>query len=145
MLWRPFFANQLSSLVREAITFSDDETSPKEFFQELRFISSSRQNFWQMEPNLTTNKLNKSNIWRWRDLEITWNSVGSSQDSDTAVVLIHGFGACKEHWRHNQPILGKATICYAIDLIGFGSSSQPQARLQGNQPRIGDFNYKFDF
>ena len=97
-----------------------------------------------MESNLTTRKRNTSNIWRWRDLEIAWNSVGSSQDSKPAIVLIHGFGACKEHWRHNQPVLGEATICYAIDLIGFGGSSQPKARLEGDQPQEGDFIYRFD-
>ena len=94
-----------------------------------------------MEPRLTHSK---SNIWRWNDLETTWNSVGSSENPKPAIVLIHGFGACKEHWRHNQPVLGKITICYAIDLIGFGGSSQPQARLEGDEPKTGDFMYRFD-
>jgi len=48
-----------------------------------------------------------------------------------AVVLIHGFGACKEHWRHTLPALGSATPTYAIDLLGFGVSSQPRALLPG--------------
>ena len=94
-----------------------------------------------MEP-LSTHR--KNNIWRWRNLEMAWNSVGSGEGSSPAIVLIHGFGACKEHWRHNQPVLGEITICYAIDLIGFGDSSQPQARLQGENPKPGDFSYKFD-
>ena len=86
----------------------------------------------------------QSNKWNWHGLDITWNSVGSSKTSQPAIVLIHGFGACKEHWRHNQPALGEITICYAIDLIGFGGSSQPQARLQGDKPQKGDFNYRFE-
>ena len=59
-------------------------------------------------------------------------------------MLIHGFGACKEHWRHNQTVLAQESPCYAIDLIGFGESSQPRARLQGEAPRPGDFCYNFD-
>ena len=86
----------------------------------------------------------KENIWRWCNLEITWNSIGANTNSTPAIVLIHGFGACKEHWRHNQPVLGKATICYAIDLIGFGGSSQPKARLEGEEHQSGDFLYRFD-
>ncbi len=94
-----------------------------------------------MKTHLNTDE---NNIWHWRDLEITWNSMGSSVKSNPAIVLIHGFGGCKEHWRFNQPVLGQATICYAIDLIGFGGSSQPKARLKGDNPQIGDFNYQFD-
>ncbi len=86
----------------------------------------------------------ENNIWRWNNLEISWNSIGTNTNSTTAIVLIHGFGACKEHWRHNQPVLGKTTICYALDLIGFGGSSQPKARLQGDDPEPGDFLYRFD-
>ncbi|WP_320666791.1 alpha/beta fold hydrolase [Prochlorococcus sp. MIT 1307] len=85
-----------------------------------------------------------SNSWRWHDWKISWNSEGCSDNSSPAIVLIHGFGACKEHWRHNQPVIGKVTICYAIDLIGFGNSSQPNARLQGEKSHSGDFTYGFD-
>ena len=94
-----------------------------------------------MEPLLSHNE---THILHWHDLEMTWNCIGSRESSNPAVVLIHGFGACKEHWRHNQPVLGEITICYAIDLIGFGGSSQPNARLKGNNPQIGDFIYGFD-
>ena len=94
-----------------------------------------------MERSLTKNK---SNIWHWRDCVITWNSKGSRDSSNPAIVLIHGFGACKEHWRHNQSVLGNLRICYAIDLIGFGDSSQPKARLIGDKPQPGDFPYGFD-
>jgi pimeloyl-ACP methyl ester carboxylesterase len=42
------------------------------------------------------------------------------------VVLIHGFGAASGHWRHNAASLAEAGWCvYAIDLVGFGASSQP--------------------
>lgn len=46
---------------------------------------------------------------------------------------MHGFGASGNHWRHNLPVLGKYTRTYALDLIGFGDSSQPQALLPGEQ------------
>ncbi|WP_320676004.1 alpha/beta fold hydrolase [Prochlorococcus sp. MIT 1300] len=61
-----------------------------------------------------------------------------------AVLLVHGFGACKEHWRHNQNILSAHADCYAIDLIGFGNSSQPRALLQGEEFQESGFYYNFD-
>ena len=46
-----------------------------------------------------------------------------------ALVLIHGFGAASGHWRHNAAALVAAGWCvYAIDLVGFGASSQPGHR-----------------
>ncbi|WP_371413620.1 alpha/beta fold hydrolase [Synechococcus sp. CB0101] len=49
--------------------------------------------------------------------------------SDPALVLIHGFGAASGHWRHNAAELAAAGWCvYAIDLVGFGASSQPGHR-----------------
>jgi pimeloyl-ACP methyl ester carboxylesterase len=49
--------------------------------------------------------------------------------SHPALVLIHGFGAASGHWRHNAGELAAAGWCvYAIDLVGFGASSQPGHR-----------------
>ena len=46
-----------------------------------------------------------------------------------ALVLIHGFGAASGHWRHNAAALAEAGWCvYALDLVGFGASSQPGHR-----------------
>ena len=46
-----------------------------------------------------------------------------------ALVLLHGFGAASGHWRHNVAELAAAGWCvYAIDLVGFGASSQPAHR-----------------
>ncbi len=47
------------------------------------------------------------------------------------VLLIHGFGACKEHWRHNLPPLSGSRPVFALDLVGFGASSKPPSRLEG--------------
>jgi pimeloyl-ACP methyl ester carboxylesterase len=52
------------------------------------------------------------------------------------VLLIHGFGACKEHWRHNMQPLARGRPVFAIDLVGFGASSKPPSRLTG-EPEIG--------
>ena len=79
----------------------------------------------------------KRKIWRWQDLDVAWTKEGNHKSSHPSILLIHGFGACKEHWRHNQPVLGELTSCYSIDLIGFGESSQPKARLQGDAPQTG--------
>ncbi|QEY32505.1 alpha/beta fold hydrolase [Synechococcus sp. RSCCF101] len=93
--------------------------------------------------------------WHWRDQEVSWSVLpdpGQRADTDggdaadtgdhaMAVVLVHGFGACKEHWRHNQPVLGSLHRCYAIDLVGFGASSKPRSRLAGEPEVPGDFRY----
>ena len=83
-------------------------------------------------------------IWTWKQadgssLEVAWQCHADTPDNGQnsnvpAVVLVHGFGASGNHWRHNLPVLGKYTRTYALDLIGFGDSSQPQALLPGEQP-----------
>nr|WP_115127023.1 alpha/beta fold hydrolase [Synechococcus sp. GEYO] len=82
-------------------------------------------------------------IWTWKQadgssLEVAWQCHADTPDhgqksSVPSVVLVHGFGASGNHWRHNLPVLGKYTRTYALDLIGFGDSSQPQALLPGEQ------------
>ncbi len=87
-----------------------------------------------------------SYLWQWNNWDIAWNKIDPGRDSQSmiSILLIHGFGACKEHWRYNQPVLGQITPCYAIDLIGFGNSSQPIARLKGEPTQAGDFSYCFE-
>jgi len=41
------------------------------------------------------------------------------------ILLIHGFGASIEHWRDNVEQLAADRPVYAIDLLGFGFSEQP--------------------
>ncbi len=87
----------------------------------------------------------KSEIWKWKDWEISWSaSKQSSSDNDLNILLIHGFGASKRHWRHNQDFLGNIYNCYSIDLIGFGESSQPGSLLDYEAYKKNYIKYSFD-
>ena len=61
-----------------------------------------------------------------------------------AVLLIHGFGANTNHWRFNQPVLAELGPTYAIDLLGFGGSDQPRARLKDEPVTDDAVHYGFD-
>ena len=64
--------------------------------------------------------------------------------ADEAVLLIHGFGANTHHWRFNQPVLADLLPTYAIDLLGFGRSDQPRARLKDEPTADDAVHYGFD-
>ena len=65
--------------------------------------------------------------WQWQGHGCHWRVLGERHHP--ALVLIHGFGAASGHWRHNAATLAAAGWCvYAIDLVGFGASSQPGHR-----------------
>ena len=66
------------------------------------------------------------------------------QEASMAVLLIHGFGANTNHWRFNQPVLAELVPTYAIDLLGFGCSDQPRARLKQEPPDAAAVHYGFD-
>ena len=88
---------------------------------------------------------NKSEIWKWKNWEISWSlSKKSSGENKINILLVHGFGASKKHWRHNQDFLGQFFNCYAIDLIGFGESSQPKALLNYESYQENSIKYSFD-
>jgi pimeloyl-ACP methyl ester carboxylesterase len=62
--------------------------------------------------------------WLWHGQSCHWRVLGEAHRP--AIVLVHGFGAGSGHWRRNAAVLASAGWCvYGIDLIGFGSSSQP--------------------
>ena len=87
----------------------------------------------------------KSENWKWKDWDISWSSSKqSSNNSDLNILLIHGFGASKRHWRHNQDFLGNIHNCYSIDLLGFGESSQPGALLDHESYKDKHIKYSFD-
>ena len=88
---------------------------------------------------------NKSKTWKWKNWEISWSSSKkSSCENNLNILLVHGFGASKKHWRHNQDFLGKIFNCYAIDLLGFGESSQPSALLDYETYKENSIKYSFD-
>ena len=87
----------------------------------------------------------KSETWKWKNWEISWSlSKLSMIQHDINILLIHGFGASKEHCRHNQGFLGKNYNCYSIDLLGFGQSSQPNSLLNYESYRENSIKYSFD-
>ena len=87
----------------------------------------------------------KSENWIWNNWEISWSlSKKSNADSKINILLVHGFGASKRHWRHNQDFLGENFNCYAIDLLGFGESSQPSALLDYESSKEDSIKYCFD-
>ena len=87
----------------------------------------------------------KSETWKWKNWEISWSlSKKSHNKNNINILLIHGFGASKKHWRHNQDFLGKDFNCYAIDLLGFGESSQPSATLNYENHKENSIKYSFE-
>ena len=83
-------------------------------------------------------------FWNWKNYQIAWQVEQKSTDSGIAIVLIHGFGACKEHWRFNQKTISSIAPCYALDLIGFGDSSKPNSQISHEKKTYQNFNYCFD-
>ena len=89
--------------------------------------------------------LNKSETWKWKNWEISWSlSKESTYEKNIKILLVHGFGASKNHWRYNQDFLGKFSNCFAIDLLGFGKSSQPSALLKYESYIENSIKYSFD-
>ena len=86
----------------------------------------------------------KSENWKWKDWDISWSSSKQSPSNNLNILLIHGFGASKRHWRHNQDFLGSIYNCYSIDLLGFGESSQPRALLDYESYKKNHIKYSFD-
>lgn len=62
--------------------------------------------------------------YTWRGLDIHYQTAGTHL-AGKPVVLVHGFGASSDHWRHNLPVLGQSHPTFAVDLLGFGASAKP--------------------
>jgi pimeloyl-ACP methyl ester carboxylesterase len=70
-------------------------------------------------------------VWRGWQTRYTYAKAGTGDAAEPArrdrcqrspLILLHGFGASIEHWRHNLPILSQQHTVYALDLLGFGAS-----------------------
>lgn len=71
-------------------------------------------------------------IWHWRGWRVRyWFHPGPSGDAGNSsmppILLIHGFGANLNQWRHNLPALSTVAPVYAIDLLGFGDAEKATA------------------
>ncbi|CAI7866442.1 unnamed protein product [Closterium sp. NIES-53] len=61
--------------------------------------------------------------WLWRGHSIRYQQSGSQ---GPPILLIHGFGASSDHWRHTLKALGASGHrVFAIDLLGYGYSDKP--------------------
>jgi pimeloyl-ACP methyl ester carboxylesterase len=69
--------------------------------------------------------------WHWRGEPVSYLACNPNA-CDQAVVLVHGFGACKEHWRHTVAALAEHYSVYALDLMGFGASGKPRSLLRSD-------------
>ena len=64
-------------------------------------------------------------FWHWRGWRVRyWFHSGPEGASGPPLLLIHGFGANLNQWRHNLPALCQVAPVYAIDLLGFGDSEK---------------------
>jgi len=89
--------------------------------------------------------LNPPQRWSWRGFCIAYAQGPRPQHRDAPqVLLVHGFGANWQHWRHTLPALAAVAQVWAIDLLGFGASSKPPSWLHGEAQRPGAVAYGFD-
>ncbi|MCT0229683.1 alpha/beta fold hydrolase [Synechococcus sp. CS-1324] len=88
----------------------------------------------------------QSRFWPWNghSIHLLQACPPGNPTGISTVILVHGFGACCGHWRHNQPALAEHFRVYALDLLGFGASSKPSSRLTGEPERPGSVRYCFD-
>ncbi|WP_228052177.1 alpha/beta fold hydrolase [Nodosilinea sp. LEGE 07298] len=81
-------------------------------------------------------------FWHWRGWRVRyWFHPGPVGTTVPPLLLIHGFGANLNQWRHNLPALSRVAPVYAIDLLGFGDSEKA-ATLYGAElwaDQVADF------
>lgn len=118
-------------------------TSPSRFCRASKarnlnhLIRSSRDSVIQMNSD-SADAVNECK-YIWNGHEISYLVSGSVEAEP--VLLVHGFGASKGHFKKLIPALSKKYRVYAIDLIGFGKSAKPvlEYSLQLFKSQIEDF------
>jgi len=63
--------------------------------------------------------------WPWQGHGVHSLRAAPEHPEGPAILLVHGFGASTDHWRHNIPALAQRHEVHAIDLLGFGRSAKP--------------------
>ena len=58
-------------------------------------------------------------------------AAAAAAEAKPALLLVHGFGASTDHWRHNIPALARTHEVHALDLLGFGRSAKPAGLTYG--------------
>ena len=66
-----------------------------------------------------------ASVWTHLGHRVHCLSAAPEQPRGPAVLLVHGFGASTDHWRHNIPVLAATHEVHALDLLGFGRSAKP--------------------
>lgn len=69
--------------------------------------------------------------WRFAGHPVHTVQMAPAHPEGPALLLVHGFGASTDHWRHNLPVLARHHAVHAIDLLGFGRSAKPQGLPYG--------------
>jgi pimeloyl-ACP methyl ester carboxylesterase len=83
----------------------------------------------------------QSAYWQWRDHSIHFVQAGTATDALPPLLLVHGFGASTDHWKHNIAELQNHYAVWAIDLLGFGRSAKPKLDYDGDlwRDQLADF------
>jgi pimeloyl-ACP methyl ester carboxylesterase len=80
------------------------------------------------DSNENTADWGEHHEWQWNGHRCHWRHLG--EEGQPPLILLHGFATGCGHWRRNAAVLADAGWrVYGLDLLGFGSSSQPVLRL----------------
>ena len=116
-----------------------------------KFQVLNSEDFPKSEYGKGTVPLLPPHYWTWDDsdfsggkYQICYSSKGSQEDEENktyetkgankkpALLLIHGFGGNRNHWRRNIHPLSEKYNVYSIDLIGYGDSDKPDPKQFGD-------------